>query len=121
MTSRFNLGRGTAILACAASLAGTAAAVAPGTAVARAAEGCGAKTISIPQKNGKSLHVPASRIRVEGGATCEEAYAVIRGAVLKKPLSGWSYGRGNFKVPHGLVAEIATNHQKKVKWAQVGG
>jgi hypothetical protein len=120
MNSSSKIRRGAALLGCAAALVGTAAAVAPGAAIARAAESCGSKTISIPQKSGKSLHIPVSRIRVEGGATCTEAYAVIRGGLLKKPLSGWSYGRGNFQVPHGLTAELATNAHKKVKWAQLG-
>jgi hypothetical protein len=120
MKSSFKLRRGAALFGCAAALVGTAAAVAPGAAFARAAESCGSKTISIPQKSGKSLHVPVSRIRVEGGATCTEAYAVIRGGLLKKPLSGWSYANGNFTVPHGLTAELATNGHKKVTWAVLG-
>jgi hypothetical protein len=121
MNPSFRLRRGAALLGCAAALAGTAAAIAPGAALARAAESCGSKTISIPQKSGKSLHVPVSRIRVEGGATCTEAYAVIRGELVNNGPEGWSYGRGNFKVPHGLIAEIATNGHKKVKWATIGG
>ena len=36
------------------------------------------------------------------------------------PLDGWSYGEGNFAVPSGLNAQLATNGHKKVKWAVVG-
>jgi hypothetical protein len=93
--------------------------VAPSVASAQAASSCGSKTIKVTQ-GGKSLNVPVSRIRVEGGATCPEAVRVIRGALTKNLPSGWSVGRGNFQVPHGLTAQIAVNGKKKIKYAVVG-
>ena len=116
-SSRF--GRGAAILTCAAAMAGTAIA-APAASAAPSASSCGSRTITIPEKGDKPLQVPVSRIRVEGGATCKQAVAVIRGSLTKHPLDGWSYGEGNFAVPSGLNAELATNGHKKVKWAVVG-
>jgi hypothetical protein len=119
MKEALNPACGAAILACAAALAGTVA-TAPVTAAAPAAHSCASTTIEVSQKGGKAVTVPVSRIRVEGGATCKEALAVIRGFVTKDLPSGWAIGRGNFKVPHGLVPEIATNGHKKVKFALVG-
>jgi hypothetical protein len=120
MRKRLHLGHGVAILACAALLAGTATAIAPAAASAQGSSSCGSKSIKVPQKGGKALHVAASRIKVEGGATCAEAYAVIRGAVTKNLPPGWVLGRGNFHVPPGLVAQVAVNGKKKVEYAVVG-
>jgi hypothetical protein len=121
MKNRLHLGHGAAIVACAASLAGTVTALAPDNASARMGTSCGSKIIAVPQKGGKSLNVPVSRIRVEGGATCAEAYAVIRGAVTKKLPSGWVVRPGNFQVPNGLTAQTARKGEKTVKYAVVGG
>jgi hypothetical protein len=118
--NRMQFRRGVAIVACAASAAGTITTLAPGAASARTASSCGAKTIEVPLKSGKPLHVPVSRIRVEGGATCREAYAVIRGAVTKKLPKGWVVRRGNFQVPNGLTAQTAKNGSKTIKYAVVG-
>ena len=120
MEKRVHLGRGAAIAACAASLAGGAAALAPAAASARAASSCGSKTISVAQKGGKTVTVPVSRISVEGGATCAEASTVIRGALVHKPPSGWVVREGHFKVPSGLTAEIATKGGKTVKYSLAG-
>jgi hypothetical protein len=117
---RNTIRRGAAILGCAASLAGTTVALAPGIATAApAAKSCGAKVISAPV-NGKAGQVAASRIRAEGGATCAEAYAVIRGVVTKKLPRGWTVAHGNFKVPKGLVPQVAVNGKKKVTFALPG-
>jgi hypothetical protein len=122
MNTRLNLRRGAAILTCAASLAAAAAFVAPvASAAAPAASSCGSKTIKVTAMGGAASNVAVSRIRVEGGATCAEAYAVIRGAVLKELPTGWTLHRGNFEVPHGLTPQIAEKGQKKVKYALVGG
>jgi hypothetical protein len=121
MSHRMNPRRAAAILACAVSLAGTTTVLAPGTALAHAASSCGSKSIKVSQQGGKSVDVAVSRIRVEGGATCAEAYKVIRGAVTKELPRGWVLGPGNFKVPPGLTAEVAVNGHKKVKYAVVGG
>jgi hypothetical protein len=118
--NRPHLRRGIAILACTASLAGTATVLAPASASAAAASSCGSKTISVPVNGQKALSVPVSRIRVEGGATCAEAYAVIRGSLLKKLPAGWTVGPGQFKVPSGLTAQTAKKGGKTVKYATVG-
>jgi len=121
MDSRFSFGRGAAILACTASLAAAGATAAPTAgAAAPSATSCGSKTIEVSDSGAKPVSVPVSRIRVEGGATCSEATAVIRGALLKNPPQGWVVRPGKFKVPHGLVAERATKGAKVVEYATVG-
>src|SRR3954453_20559831 len=118
---RFNLKRGAAILGCAASLAGAGTAIAPGIAPAAVkSTNCGSKAIIVPVKAGKTTKVPASRIRVEGGATCKDAYAVIRGVVTKELPKGWTVSHGNFNVPKGLVPQVAVNGHKKVMFALPG-
>ena len=117
---RLNFKRGAAILGCAASLAGTTIAIGPGTAAAAGAKACGSKSISVKGTAGKTTHVAASRIRVEGDATCADAYQVIRGVVTKNLPKGWTVTRGNFKVPHGLVPQVAVNGRKKVMFALPG-
>jgi hypothetical protein len=119
MKERLNPRRSAALLACVATLGATAVAATP-AAGAPAAHSCGSRTIAVSAKGGKSVTFPVSRIRVEGGATCQEAIAVIRGFVLKKLPKGWAVGPGAFKVPPGLRAQIATNGHKKVKFALVG-
>jgi hypothetical protein len=108
------------VLACSASLAATATAVVPAAAAPPAASSCGATSITVKHSGGKPVSVPVSRITVEGGATCAEAYQVIRGALAKKPPQGWAVTEANFKVPHGLNAMVAVNGHKKVKYALVG-
>jgi hypothetical protein len=121
MKSKLHLGRGAAILACAASLAGTAIAVAPTAASARAASSCPNKSIKIPEEEGPSIHIPVKAITVEGGVSCATAYKVIAGALVGKPLSGWKTAIGKFEAPEGLVPEIAKNGSKKIKFAVQGG
>jgi hypothetical protein len=120
MNNRPPLRRAAAVLACVASLAAMAIAPAAGSAAAKPTS-CGARTISVAAKGGKSVEVPVSRISVEGGATCREAIAVISGVVTKKVPAGWTVRAGNFKVPRGLTAEMATKGPKTVKFALVGG
>ena len=121
MKNRLNLGRGLAVLACAASLAGTAVTVAPGTAIAAgAATNCGSKTIAVSAKGGKATQVAVSRISVAGGVTCRQAYTVIAGVVTKEVPKGWTIERGHFQVPHGLTAQVATKGAMTIKFALVG-
>jgi hypothetical protein len=119
--NRPNLRHATATLACVASLGGAGAVLAPGAATAApGAQSCGAKVITIPTKGGEASKVPVSRISVRGGATCRDAYAVIRGVVTKKLPRGWSVAHGNFKVPSGLVPQVAVKGHKKVMFALPG-
>jgi hypothetical protein len=122
MKSKLHLGRGAAILACAASLAGTAVVVAPTAASARVASSCPNKSLPIqPEVGGQILHIPVRAVTVEGGATCAEAYAVISGGLTGKPVKGWKTAIGKFKAPEGLVPEVATKGSKKIKFAVQGG
>jgi hypothetical protein len=121
MKPKLHLGRGAAILACAASLAGTAAVVAPTAASARGASTCANKSLKIPVEEGKPLHIPVKAITVEGGASCAEAYKVIAGGLTGNPVAGWKTAVGHFKAPEGLVPEIATKGSKKIKFAVQGG
>jgi hypothetical protein len=121
MNTRLHLGRSAAILACTASLAGTAIAVAPTAASARAASTCANKTITINAEEGRKFHLPVKAISVEGGASCAEAYKVIAGAMEGKPLPGWKTAIGKFEAPEGLVPEIAKKGSKEIKFAVQGG
>jgi hypothetical protein len=121
MKKKLQLGRGAAILACAASLAGTAVAVAPTAASARAASSCANKSIKITEEEGPAIHVPVKAITVQGGVSCATAYKVITGALTGKPVSGWKYATGQFEAPEGLVPQIAKNGNKKIKYAVQGG
>jgi hypothetical protein len=121
MDYRRQAGRLAAIFACAASLAGIAALIAPLGASAAGSTTCASKTITVPAAGGgKTVAVPVSRISVHGGATCAEAYAVIRGVVTKKVPAGWTIRPAHFPVPHGLHAEAATKGAKTVRFALVG-
>jgi hypothetical protein len=120
MKHTMHLRRAAAIFACSASLASAAAAIGPDAASAHAANSCGSVSLPVKHSGGKPVTVPVSRIRVEGGATCAEAYKVIRGALAKNPPRGWVVSNANFKVPPGLNAMVAVNGHKKVKYALVG-
>ena len=124
MKSKLHLGRGAAILACAASLAGTAAAVAPSA--ASAATSCGNKSLKIAVEGGKPFHYPVKAIEVEGGATCAEATQVIAGVLGGKPPSGWKSVPAHYELPkalaeEGLFPQLAKKGSKKVKFAVHGG
>jgi hypothetical protein len=118
MKSKLHLGRGAAVLACAASLAGTAAVVAP--TAAWAATTCANKTIKIQVEGSKPIPVPVKAISVEG-VSCAEAYKVIKGVVAGEPPNGWKSYAANFPTPEGLVPQAVKKGSKKIKFATPGG
>ena len=125
MKSKLHLGRGIAILACTASLAGTAIVVAP-VAPAAAATKCGNMTIKIPQEGGKPFPYPVKAVEVEGGATCAESAAVIAGVLGGEPLPGWKSVTAHYELPkklqeEGLYAQMVKKGSKKIKFAGHGG
>ena len=125
MKTRLHLGRGAAILACAASLAGTAIAVAP-TAASAAATNCGNKSVKVPIEGSKPIHVQVQAISVEGGATCAEATKVISGVLVGEPPSGWKSVIAHYELPkalaeEGLLPQLAKKGSKKIKFAVHGG
>jgi hypothetical protein len=125
MKSKLHLGRGAAILACAASLAGTAVVVAP-VAPAAAATKCGNKTIKIPQEGGKPFNYPVKAVEVEGGATCAEAASVIASVLSGHPKPGWKSVPAHYELPkalveEGLLAQEVKKGSKKIKFAGHGG
>ena len=121
MKSKLHLGRGAAILACAASLAGTSAVVAPTAASARAASTCANKSIKIEPEAGHPFHIPVKAITVEGGVSCAEAYKVITGVVTGKTPSGWKSFSAHFEAPEGLIPQGVKKGSKKIKYAVQGG
>ena len=121
MKSKLHLGRGAAVLACAASLAGTAAVAAPTAASARAASSCPNKSLPLKVEEGRTFHIPVKAITVEGGVSCTTAYKVIAGALEGKPVSGWKTSIGKFEAPEGLVPQVSKNGNKKIKYAVQGG
>jgi hypothetical protein len=121
MKKKLHLGRSAAIVACVASLAGTAAVVAPTAASARAGSSCANKSLPIKTEAGQTLHIPVKAITVEGGVSCAEAYKVIAGGLEGKPANGWKTAIGKFEAPEGLVPEIAKKGSKKIKFAVQGG
>jgi len=125
MKSKLHLGRGAAILACTASLAGTAIVVAPVT-PAVAATKCGNKTVKLPQEGAKPYPILVKAISVEGGATCAESAAVIAGVLVGKPLPGWKSVIAHYELPkalaeEGLLPQLAKKGSKKIKFAVHGG
>jgi hypothetical protein len=124
MKKKLHLGRGVAILACAASLAGTAAVVAPSA--ASAATSCGNKSVKIKQEGAKPFNYPVKAIYVEGGATCAEATKVISGVLAGEPPSGWKSVIAHYELPkalaeEGLLPQLAKKGSKKIKFAVHGG
>jgi hypothetical protein len=125
MKSKLHLGRGAAILACAASLAGTAAVVAP-TAASAAGTSCGNKNIKVTFEGEKAEHILVKAVTVEGGATCAEAVKVIAGQLGGKPVSGWKGVTPHYELPkalteEGLFPQELKKGSKKVKYAIHGG
>jgi hypothetical protein len=125
MKSKLHLGRGAAILACAASLAGTAAVVAPVTPAAAATK-CGNKTVKLPQEGGKAYPIPVKGIEVEGGATCAETSKVILSVIKGEPLPGWKSVMAHYELPkslqeEGLLPQLVKKGSKKIKFAVHGG
>ena len=121
MKTKRHLGRGAAILACAASLAGTAIVVAPTAASARSVKTCANKTIKLPQEGGKPYPLPVKAITTEGGVSCAEAYKVIAGVVKGEPPTGWHSYAATFPSPEGLVPQAVKKGSKKIKFATQGG
>jgi hypothetical protein len=121
MKTKLHLGRSAAIVACVASLAGTAAVVAPTAASARAGSSCPNKSLPLKTEEGRTFHIPVKAITVEGGVSCAEAYKVIAGGLEGKPVNGWKTAIGKFEAPEGLVPEIAKKGSKKIKFAVQGG
>ena len=121
MKTKLHLGRGAAILACAASLAGTAAAVAPTAASARGASTCANKSIKIPVEEGAPFHLPVKQITVEGGVSCAEAYKVIGEYIGGQAPAGWKSIPANFDTPEGLYPQAIKKGGKKIKFATRGG
>ncbi len=119
MKTKLHLGRGAAILACAASLAGIAAVVAP--TAASASSTCPNKRVTLHVEGSPPSKYPVKAISVEGGVSCAEAYKVIAGALEGKPLPGWKTAIGQFEAPEGLVPQIAKKGSKKIKYAVQGG
>jgi hypothetical protein len=126
MKSKLHLGRGAAILACTASLAGAAVAVAPVAASAAAATKCGNKTVKIPQEEGKPFPYPVKAVEVEGGATCAESAAVIASVLGGQPLPGWKSVTAHYELPksltdQGFFGQEVKKGSKKIKFAGRGG
>ncbi len=121
MNTRLHLGRGAAILACTASLAGTAVAVAPTAASARASSTCANKNMALKIENSPTIHMPVKAISTEGGVSCAEAYKVIGGFLTGKPPSGWKSVPAHFEAPEGLVPQMVKKGSKKIKYAVQGG
>jgi hypothetical protein len=125
MKSKLHFGRGAAILACAASLAGTAVAIAP-VAPALAATTCGNKTVKLPQEGAKPYPILVKAISVEGGATCAESASVIAGVLVGKPPTGWKSVIAHYELPkalaeEGLLPQLVKKGSKKIKFAVHGG
>ena len=122
---KLHLGRGAAILACTASLAGTAIVVAPVT-TAAAATKCGNKMILIPQEGGKPYKYPVKGVEVAGGATCAETVKVITSVLVGEPLPGWKSVTAHYELPkkmqeEGLYAQEIKKGSKTIKFAGRGG
>ncbi len=124
MKINLHLGRGVAVLACAASLAGTAAVVAP--TAASAATSCGNKSVKIHPEGSKPFNYPVKAIYVEGGATCAETTKVIGGVLAGMPPSGWKSVIAHYELPkalaeEGLLPQLVKKGSKKIKFAVHGG
>jgi hypothetical protein len=125
MKSKLHLGRGAAILACTAALAGTAIVVAP-VAPAAAATKCGNKVVKIPQEGGKPFNYPVKSVEVEGGATCGEVTKVLAGVLSGNPPAGWKGVPAHYELPkavqeEGLLPMEVKKGSKKIKYAGRGG
>jgi hypothetical protein len=124
MNAKLHLARGAAVLTAVASLAGTAAVVAP--AAASAATSCGNKIVKIPQEGGKPFSYPIKAVEVEGGATCGEVTKVLAAALSGNPLPGWKSVTVHYELPkklqeEGLFAQEVKKGSKKIKFAGHGG
>jgi hypothetical protein len=125
MKSKLHLGRGAAILACTASLAGAAVVVAP-VAPAAAATKCGNKLVKIPREGAKPFPYPVKAVEVEGGVTCAESAAIIAGVLGGEPLPGWKSVPAHYELSkkmqaEGLLPQMVKKGSKKIKFAGHGG
>jgi hypothetical protein len=121
MKIKLHLGRSAAVLACAASLAGTAAVVAPTVASARGASTCANKVVKIPVEEGKPFPLAVKAITVEGGVSCAEAYKVIAAAIGGQLPPGWHSFTAHFEAPEGTYPQGVKKGSKKIKFATRGG
>jgi hypothetical protein len=125
MKSKLHLGRGAAILACAASLAAAATVAAP-VAPAAGATKCANKVVKIPREGASPYPYPIKAVEVEGGATCGEVTKVLAGVLSGNPLPGWKSVPAHYELPkklqeEGLFPQMAKNGSKKIKFAGHGG
>jgi hypothetical protein len=122
MKNKLSPGRLAAVRACAASLAGTATAIAPAAASARAGSKCPDKSFALkPPAGGKTVNATAKAISVQGGVGCAEAYKVIRGSLEGKVVNGWAIRPGGANAPKGFIAEMAEKPGKTIKFAVPAG
>jgi hypothetical protein len=121
LKTKFHLGRSAAILACAASLAGTAAVVAPTAASARGASSCANKSVKLEPEVGHPIHFPVRAITVQGGVSCAEAYKVITATLQGNLPKGWKSAIAHFEAPEGLVPQELKKGSKKIRYAVQGG
>lgn len=118
MKSKLRLGRVAAVLACTASVVGTAIVIAPASASARAGTKCSDKSYVVkPAAGGKTVHATAKAISVQGGVGCAEAYKVIRDSLEGRAVNGWAIRPDGPNAPKGFVAEMAEKPGKTIKFA----
>lgn len=121
MKTKLHLGRGVAVLACAASLAGTAAVVAPTAASASGVKNCPNKTVKLHQEGGSVYPFPIKSITTEGGVSCAEAYKVIREYIEGSSPAGWKSITAHFEAPEGTFPQGLKKGGKKIYFATRGG
>ena len=122
MRTKLRLRRVVPALACAAALAGSAIAIVPAAASARAGVKCPDKSYVVkPAAGGPTVHATAKAISVQGGVGCTEAYAVIRGSLEGKVVNGWAIRPGGSNAPKGFIAEMAEKPGKTIKFAVPAG
>jgi hypothetical protein len=119
MKTKLHLGRGIAILVCAAALA--AAVIAPTAASAGGVKTCANKTVKLHQEGGTLYPLPVKAISTEGGVSCAEAYKVIREYIEGSQPAGWKYVPAHFEAPEGMYAQSIKKGSKKIYFATRGG
>ena len=119
MKTKLHLGRGVAILVCAAALA--AAVVAPTAASARGVKTCANKTVKLHLEEGRLYPLPVKAITTEGGVSCAEAYKVIREYVEGSQPAGWKSITAHFEAPEGMFPQGLKKGGKKIYFATRGG
>jgi hypothetical protein len=121
LKTKLHLGRGAAILACAASLASTAVVVAPTAASARSASTCANKSVELVIEGNPPIHIPVRAITLRGGIGCAEAYKVITATLGGNLPKGWKSAIAHFEAPEGLVPQELKKGSKKIRYAVQGG